>query len=152
MIQRIYQRSKLKRNLRSATHSQQIEFAPISQLDVKVHTEPGRAYMRVIEYGADFIQLVQFRLRELCLRRVDCIYMDLPLSHPATAQFCAALEMMGFFFAGVIPELFNGDMLRLQYLNNVDIDPKDIITASDFGRELLEYVLKLKEVHVLSLP
>lgn len=37
--------------------------------------------------------------------------------------------------------MFDGDVLRLQYLNNVDIDSKDISIASDFGKELLDYVL-----------
>jgi serine/threonine-protein kinase RsbW len=52
--------------------------------------------------------------------------------------------MLGFFFSGIIPEMFDGDVLRLQYLNNVEIDPKDISIASDFGKGLLDYVLKSK--------
>ncbi|MCD6176727.1 MAG: hypothetical protein J7K29_02705 [Candidatus Cloacimonetes bacterium] len=35
----------------------------------------------------------------------------------------------------------NGDVLRLQYLNNVEIDPNKIVAASDFGKELADYVL-----------
>ena len=122
-----------------------IELPPDSRVDVKVQIEPSRAFMRVTEYGADLVELVRFRLHELCLRRIDCIYIDLPLSHPATAQSCASLEMLGFFFAGIIPEMFDGDVLRLQYLNNVEIDPNDISVASDFGKELLAYVLKSEE-------
>jgi serine/threonine-protein kinase RsbW len=50
--------------------------------------------------------------------------------------------MLGFFFSGVIPEMSQGDMLRLQYLNNVDMDLENIQVASDFGKELLDYVIK----------
>ena len=48
--------------------------------------------------------------------------------------------MLGFFFAGVIPEMPQGDVLRLQYLNNVNIDLDEIVTASEFGEELANYV------------
>jgi serine/threonine-protein kinase RsbW len=40
----------------------------------------------------------------------------------------------------VIPEYCEGDVLRLQYLNNVDISRDDIKTASDFGQKLLDYI------------
>jgi serine/threonine-protein kinase RsbW len=153
MIRRIYERNNLRRNIRALADIQgKIELAPVSLVDVDVHTEPNRAFMRITAYGQDLAELVKFRLRELCLRRIDCVYIDLPLSNPATAQSCASLEMLGFFFAGIIPELFDGDVLRLQYLNNVDIDPKDISTASDFGKALLDYVLKSKESIVSPPP
>jgi serine/threonine-protein kinase RsbW len=52
------------------------------------------------------------------------------------------LESLGFFFAGVVPEKDDRDVLRLQYLNRVTIDAQQIQVASDFGRELLDYVLR----------
>ena len=52
------------------------------------------------------------------------------------------LEDLGFFFSGVIPEMKRGDVLRMQYLNNVDFDENEIVTASDFGKELADYVVK----------
>lgn len=145
MLCRIYERSKLNRNIRNVPDlKEQVEIPPSSRVDVKVQTGASRAFMRITEYGADLDELVRFRLRELCLRRIDCIYLDLPLSHPATPKFCASLEMLGFFFAGIIPEMFDGDALRLQYLNNVDIDLEEAQLASDFGKELLAYVIQAK--------
>jgi hypothetical protein len=96
------------------------------------------------DIGLDLEELVKFRLRELCLRKIDCIYIDLPLPHPATPKICASLEMIGFFFAGVIPEMSEGDVLCLQYLNNVDVDLENVQIASDFGKELLDYVIKAR--------
>ena len=61
---------------------------------------------------------------------------------PAAMQFTERLEQLGFFFGGIIPEKDKGDVLRLQYLNNVAIDPSQIQVASDFGKELLAYVLQ----------
>jgi anti-sigma regulatory factor (Ser/Thr protein kinase)/GNAT superfamily N-acetyltransferase len=145
IIRRIYDANDFKRNVISPLDVKEpADVPPSSQVDVRVQTEASRAFMLIKQYGADLEELVKFRLRELCLRRVDCIYIDLPLSHPATPKFCASLEMLGFFFAGVIPEMSEGDVLRLQYLNNVDVDPGNIQIASDFGKELLDYVVKAR--------
>jgi hypothetical protein len=54
------------------------------------------------------------------------------------------LRKLGFFFGGVIPQLRDVDVLRLQYLNNVEISPEDIAVASDFGRALLDFILQDK--------
>ena len=82
------------------------------------------------------------RLRELCLQRVDWICLDLPLSHPGAAQYCAALEALGFFFAGVIPDLADDDILSLQYLNEIEADVASAQIASEFGKELFAYVVQ----------
>jgi len=37
--------------------------------------------------------------------------------------------------------LRHGDVLRLQAFNGVDLHTADIVTASDHGRALLDYVL-----------
>jgi len=52
------------------------------------------------------------------------------------------MEALGFFFAGIVPEFDNGDFMRLQYLNNVKIDPSKTVIVSDFGKYLFEYILK----------
>jgi serine/threonine-protein kinase RsbW len=96
----------------------------------------------VTTYGPDLPQLVRARLRELCLQRVDWICVDLPLSHPGAGQFCAVLEALGFFFAGVIPDLADDDVLRLQYLNEVEVDVDSAQIASEFGKELFAYVVR----------
>ena len=145
IIRRIYERNNFRRNIMKAVDvKKSADISPSSQVDVKVQTEASRAFMHVAQYGADLEELVKFRLRELCLRRIDCVYIDLPMSHPATPKFCASMEMLGFFFAGVIPEMSEGDVLRLQYLNNVDTDLGSIQIASDFGKELLDYVAKAR--------
>lgn len=145
IIRSIYERNNFRRNIISAPDvKDQFDIPTSSQVDVRVQADASRAFMLIAQYGADLEGLVKFRLRELCLRRIDCIYIDLPLSHPATPKFCASLEMLGFFFAGVIPEMLGGDVLRLQYLNNVDVDLKNVQIESDFGKELLDYVTKAR--------
>jgi serine/threonine-protein kinase RsbW len=109
-------------------------------MSVNVRRDHNVAFLRVAEPGSDLTDLVRTRLRELCVHRVDCVYVDLPLSHPATQS--VRLDGLGFFFGCVIPEGADGggDVLRLQYLNNVEVEPGDVSTASPFGGELLALI------------
>jgi anti-sigma regulatory factor (Ser/Thr protein kinase) len=139
MLKRIYENSKLRRNFVSGPLP---DLPERSQVNVNVRPELNWAFLRVVEYGRDLEELVKFRVKELCQKRIECIYLELPLSHPAVQHFCAPLEMLGFFFGGISPEMVDGDLLRLQFFNNVDLELKDIQLATDFGREMLQYVLK----------
>jgi len=140
MIRRIYENGSFHRKLERASGEGTQGPGPTALVNVRTLPEYGFAYLRVIRYGEDLPDLVRARLRELCLSRYDCIYLDLPLSDPAISDYCAALEVLGFFFSGVIPEMFDGDSLRLQYLNNVSIDPARVVVVTDFGKELFDYV------------
>ena len=99
------------------------------------------AVLTVAEYGNDFLNVARSRLNALCENGLDCIYVDLPLANPATRTFGAELEGLGFFFGGVFPHA-DGDahVLRLQYLNKVDVRAEDVSVASPFGQEILDYV------------
>ena len=115
-----------------------------SRMSVEVRQDHNLAFLRVEEPGGDLGELVHKHLRDLSLHRVDCVYVDLPLSHPTTQRSAAGLQNLGVFFGGIIPEAHpgGGDVLRLQYLNNVDIEPGDVSTASDFGEELLGLIFR----------
>jgi serine/threonine-protein kinase RsbW len=140
MLRRIYKNSGLRRNI--VTNEEMPALPELSKVDIKFKAEANWAFLRVVEYGRDLEEIIRFRLKELCQRRTDCIYLELPLSHPATQFYCAPMEMLGFCFGGIMPEVQNGDVLRLQYFNNVDLEIDDVHLATEFGRELFEYVLK----------
>src|SRR5919202_967919 len=112
------------------------EMPPSSRMSIDLRRDHNLAFLRVEEPGADLQELVRVQLRDLCLHRVDCIYIDLPLSSPSAQNAGARLNELGFFFGGIIPELRDGDVLRLQYLNEVDIRPEDVCTSSNFGQDL----------------
>lgn len=113
-----------------------------SNVSMRTVPESGVAYLDTIEIGEDFHRVIKGMLRELCLLRFDCIYIDLPLADPATAFVCAAVESLGFFYAGIIPDyLPTGDALRLQYLNNISITPEKVVVVSEFGKVLFDYVV-----------
>jgi serine/threonine-protein kinase RsbW len=130
--------------LRTEGNSSDAKMPTSSRMNVDVRGDHNLAFLRVEEPGADLQELVRVRLRELCLHRVDCIYVDLPLSNPAVQSAGARLDELGFFFGAIIPELRDGDVLRLQYLNEVDVRADDVRTGSDFGRELANVIFQQK--------
>lgn len=140
----VVERNALRRN---AEDGGTPEMPSRSRMSVSVRIDHNLAFVQVDEPGADLSELVGQRLRELCLHRVDCIYVDLPLSHPVTASAGEELKDLGFFFGGVIPEAHpgGGDVLRLQYLNEVEVRPEDVQTASDFGQELLGSIFRQRD-------
>jgi serine/threonine-protein kinase RsbW len=143
VVQRVVEHNGLRRKVVDIPDSRAALAS--SHVDLRVRRDHNLALVRVIEPGKDLLELVRARLRELCLHRLDVIYVDLPLSHRATRACGGRLEELGFFFGGIIPELLNGDVLRLQYLNNVEIERGDVSTASDFGDELLNLVFEQRD-------
>ena len=144
IIERIYRRGNFNRTLAEPPVGTS-GLAAHAQVSVQVFPQWGEALMRVTAYGADLVDVVRVRLRELCRRRIDWIAIELPLSHPGASLLCDGLEALGFFFAGIIPELADDDVLRLQYLNEVEADVESAQLASDFGRELFTYVVRAME-------
>jgi len=142
VINRIYHNLGLKRNINTAYKGNLPPLPEHSQVNIRIQVEASRAFLQVLEYGQDLEDLIKFRLKEICVKRIDCIYLDLPLFHPAAQRYCAALEMLGFFWGGIIPEILNGDVLRLQYINNANLELENVQLASDFSKELFQYVLK----------
>ncbi len=142
LIQRVVEHNGL---LRTVGEGWEDPVGP-SRVSVEVHRDDNQAFVRVEEPGADLQDVIGARLRELCLHRVDCIYADLPLSHRATPHAGTWLQKLGFFYSGVIPELRDGDVLRLEYLNNVEVEPADVRTASDFGRGLLDLISQQRAI------
>ena len=143
-VRRVVERNGLRREMADVRGSR-LETSASSRIDVRVRQDHNLAFVQVSEPGDDLRELVEFRLRELCLHRIDVIYVDLPLSNPATQTSGDRLEELGFFFGGIIPEAKGGDILRLQYLNNVEIEPGDVRTASDFGGELLDLIFEQRD-------
>lgn len=142
IISKIYNKHKLNRTIRTTSRTN-IDRALVDKTAVRVRVVPETsvAYLSITDFGLDFKQHIMFRMKEFIHRKIECIYLDLPLNNPYTQLLCASFEMLGFFFAGVVPEYYEtGDVLRLQYLNNVELENKKLQTASEFGQELLDYV------------
>ena len=115
-----------------------------TRFTIEEKADHNSAIIHVTEPGLDFAEAVErARIALMINERRDAVYLDLPLDLPHTE---IVLNDQGsdlaFSFAGIFPnQLRHGDVLRLQAFNGVDLHSADIVTASDHGRELLEYVL-----------
>lgn len=94
----------------------------------------------VMQYGADAVKAVRKTLRAFCVQQIACVNLFLSLEDPATHTLAAEFEKLGFFFAGVLPYARVGDVLILQYLNNVELDYSKIVVYADIGRDLRDYI------------
>ena len=113
-------------------------------------SQPGYSTAQA-SLGDGWVDRVATRVEQLCRRAVDCVYLDLSLHDPRPAAADEALHRLGFRFGCIVPELRDGDVLRLQLLNGIDPDPARVATASDFGKTLLEYVASgLRSAHRTS--
>lgn len=114
-----------------------------SSVRTGTYTRMAFAHIDVMRYGRDVIREVKARLREFCLNRFEVIHLYLNLHDPCTCVFTSAFEELGFFFSGILPGVFPGDALILQYLNNVDVDYDGLRIHAQGGKDLRDYVKKL---------
>lgn len=98
------------------------------------------ATIELQQIGCDACPMVLHHTRELCEKKVEVIYLNLHLGSRETAVLAGQLAKKGYLFAGVIPELEDGDVLKLQYLNNVQFDPERLVVVSDHAKMLLAFV------------
>jgi anti-sigma regulatory factor (Ser/Thr protein kinase)/GNAT superfamily N-acetyltransferase len=142
-IKRIYDRAGLNRTIEESEPVEITNKTTISTINVV--ESALRAFVNIIDYGKDFEPMIKHRLKELLQRKMEIIYIDLPLSNPNTAYLYEVLENLGLFFVGLIPEKNNGDIIRFEYLNNVQVDPDYYHRVSDFTKEFFDYMMKEKE-------
>jgi anti-sigma regulatory factor (Ser/Thr protein kinase) len=139
MLSRIITRMKLNREL--GTPPKVDNMAANSMIYSKIRPEWGHAIMTLAEYGEDFVPMMKTLLRDIKNQNISAIYIDLPLGNPLTPQHYSILENFGFSYCCFIPEYENDDVIRMQYLNNFTVIAEKIAVASEFGRELLDYVI-----------
>ncbi len=140
LAQAIYQATGIPRSVSGADTDSRLP--PAGRLTVSLRPDHNQAILTVETIGRDTLDSVRSHLHELRLQRVDCIYADLPLAQAGAGLLGTDLRKLGFFFGALIPEFGEGDVLRLQYLNNVEIAAADIHTASEAGQRLLATILE----------
>jgi anti-sigma regulatory factor (Ser/Thr protein kinase) len=142
MIERIYAHLGVPLEIREPERS-----AGQSRLRVSFDREWSFGLIRVDGIGARTASEIEQARRDLTeASAADVVYLELPLSEPETPYVCSAAEDDGFFFSGVIPSMTrSGDVLRLQYLN-VNLDTSLLQVASPFGKEVVEYAARQREL------
>lgn len=114
-----------------------------TDLHVEIDEDHNLALLTARRPGADLEQVVAAERHHLFHgKRLDAIYLDLPLENPATALLADHLERLGVSYAGIFPNpRTTGDVLRMQSLHRARVKADDIAIGSDHGRRLLAYVL-----------
>lgn len=113
-----------------------------TKLSGAVHDDHNTGFVTVDRVGEDLGEAVGNATTRVLDEGVDCVYVDLPLADPGTARHGDQLRDEGFLFGGLFPNLrHTGDVLRLQFLDDLKAETSDIELASEAGNELLAYVL-----------
>ncbi|HET8861678.1 MAG TPA: hypothetical protein VFM94_00320 [Solirubrobacterales bacterium] len=120
-----------------------VRIAERSDLHVEIDEDHNLALITAHVPGADLETAVAAERRHLFHnKRLEAVYLDLPLENPATAVLADHLERLGVSYAGIFPNhRTTGDVLRMQSLHRARVKADDLAVASDHGRELLDYVL-----------
>jgi len=142
IIETIYNRIGFERELISENKNSNYSEKGNGHMTVSIRSDHNQGIITVEKYRESTLEEIHFHLKQLCLQRIDCIYVDLPLNNKGAGYIASRLRELAFFFGYVIPEYSDSDVLRLQYLNNVEISKEDIKTASPFGEELLNTIFK----------
>lgn len=141
IIETIYSRIRYERKFISENKKSKYSEKGNGHIKVSIRSDHNQGIITVYKYGKATFDEIHFHLKQLCLERIDCIYVDLPLNKKGTGYIASRLRELGFFFGYIIPEYSDSDVLRLQYLNNVEISKEDIKTASEFGQYLLDTIM-----------
>jgi len=113
-----------------------------SVLDVRVMRGARFARIRVGAFGRDFVNEIFHLMDDLHRHRIDVLRLELPLADPLTAVFGSAAEELGFSFGAIFPGTAAGDLLCLQSLDRIDVDPALIHVVSEHGQAVLAAVLE----------
>ena len=140
IMERIYGEVGLSRTIESDAGRSPTDLSPESRFNTELLAATKHAQIRVVEYGQDFVAALQRLIVRFESERFEAITVHLPLMEPLTAYFGAGLGELGLSFNAVFPEQEVGDELVLG-VNLSEQDPETIQVASDFGKELLEYVI-----------
>ena len=141
ILKNIYKHAELKRVFMKAEVDKN-NLTSHSHIHSHLLPEMSSAFLRVEQYGKDFVNELRLQIHDLTQKQVELVVIDLPLKDPGTALMFPEIEKIGFFFSGLMPEYLDGDSLRLQYLNNVTFDPETVDVYSEFAKEIFHYIIK----------
>ena len=142
IIENIYQNLGYKRDFIIENQESEYKNPDPGHISVTIRSDHNQGILTVSKFGKNTLNEIRFHLKQLCLQKTDCIYVDLPLNQPGSGFKATRLRELGFFFGYIIPEYSDSDVLRMQYLNNVEISKEDIKTASKFGEKLLNKIFE----------
>jgi len=143
VLKKVYDNLNLDRELIQVASNTVADFCNNhSSIHTSVKPDLNIAVITLNEIGTDAFDLIHHQLKDFCLKKIETIYLEMPVSEPASAVLCEQFNKIGFLLSGIIPEFNNGDYLKMQYTNNVVVDPAKITLESPLAKELLHEIMK----------
>lgn len=143
LLKKVYNKAKLDREIVMVVSKYELpQYKDKTVMSTKVKTDFNVALISLKSIGDDALGLVTHQLREFCLKKIDTIYVEMPISTPLSAVLSRKLNDAGFILCGIVPEFSEGDYIKMQFLNNVFIDPAKIVIASEMAGEILNEIMK----------
>ncbi len=143
VLKKVYDKLNLDRNIVMIPNDSECTYSsPNSSINTSVKPWMNVAVIKINSIGADAYDLIYNQLKEFRLKKIETIYLEMPVSEPCSALLTEKLNKVGFMLSGIIPEFDNGDYIKLQYLNNVRVDTSHIKLASDLAKEILNEIMK----------
>jgi len=143
VLKRVYNNLNLDRELIQVTSNNAFDCSNShSSIHTSVKPDLNIAVITLHVIGPDAFDLIHQQLKDFCIKKIETIYLEMPVSETASAILCAQLNKIGFLLSGIVPEFNHGDYLKMQYTNNVMVDPEKISLESPMARELLNVIMK----------
>jgi hypothetical protein len=135
----IYSRVGLERQLVEADVD-----LPDAPARLRLDLETSRSLARIVveRAGRDLVPEVSRVLREVASSEAQIVHLDLRLSDPCTPKIVELLRGRGLFFGGILPELRDADVIRLQSTREEPRDRNVIEVFSLVAERLLDFVLE----------
>lgn len=112
-----------------------------TRLSWGVHSLTEKGFVKVQNLGADAGPQLEKAFRHLLAERVVAIHLDLSLDSAYLDRACRIARQLGFFYGALLPGNEGKPLLRLQYLNQQQVDVETIQTVTEWGGELRAFVL-----------
>jgi serine/threonine-protein kinase RsbW len=139
MLKEIYEGLGIERSFGHVDAAKRTLFPDESEIHLSIKPLHKTASIELKRYGEDMISRIKAKRLELGDKGFSSIFLDLDLKDPLTPEAAERFEKIGFFFAGLLPDYYGGDALRLQYYLT-EVDYGEISTFSGFADKLKGYV------------
>jgi hypothetical protein len=125
---------------------------PDAPTRLRLVLETARSLARIVveRAGRDLVPEVRRVMKEVASSGAQIVHLDLRLSDPTTPKGVELLRGLGFFLGGILPELRDGDVIRLQSTREEPRDRGGIEVFSEVGERLLDLVLDDREAVLAS--
>ncbi|MGM0589493.1 MAG: GNAT family N-acetyltransferase [Bacteroidota bacterium] len=122
--------------------SHDIEWMHHSDIQIEIDYRDNTALLVIREIGKDFKQILGKITGSLAVKKLNAIYLDIPLDDPAIHHAMDTIQAMGYIFCGVFP-LIKHDRyyLRMQKVY-VNLDFSIIAIHSELGQEIKSLIKK----------